>query len=146
MGRWKSLGTLKSFLWYIPQLSGASILCFHILSSLRAHHLTVGWWLQWLMTVTSFVYWYTVSIPFLHMYVCVCVFLYIYLPTCICSLVNQTWVHLPARSKANLLTLACGEGKYSVYCVAPQHGAEQGEQVARAQKTQTPQRLSGKSF
>ena len=29
---------------------------------------------------------------------------------------NHTWVHLPVHSKANLLTLGCGEGKYSVYC------------------------------
>ena len=36
-GRCKSRGSLKSFLWYAPQLSGASILCFHILSFLRAH-------------------------------------------------------------------------------------------------------------
>ena len=28
---------------------------------------------------------------------------------------NQTWVRLPVRSKANLLTLGCGEGKRSVY-------------------------------
>ena len=28
MGRCRSLGSLKSFLWYIPHLSGASILCF----------------------------------------------------------------------------------------------------------------------
>ena len=32
MGRWKSLGLLKSFLWYAPRLSVASILCFLILS------------------------------------------------------------------------------------------------------------------
>ena len=31
-------------------------------------------------------------------------------------LLNQTWVRLPAQSKANLLTLGCGEGKGSVYC------------------------------
>ena len=33
MGRCKSLGSLKSFLSYAFQVSGASILCFHILSS-----------------------------------------------------------------------------------------------------------------
>ena len=53
--RCKSLGSLKSFLWYASQLSGTSILCFHILSFLRAHQLTIGcgckgggcngWWL-----------------------------------------------------------------------------------------------------
>ena len=35
---------------------------------------------------------------------------------------KQTWVRSPARSKANLLTLGCGEGKYSVYCKAPNVG------------------------
>ena len=45
IGRCKSLGSLKSFLWYAPQLLGANILCFiHILSFLRAHHRE---WLQW---------------------------------------------------------------------------------------------------
>ena len=44
MGRCKSLGSLKSFLWYAPQLSGASILCFHTLSFLRAHRCRE--WLQ----------------------------------------------------------------------------------------------------
>ena len=41
MGRCKSLGSLKSFLWYAPQPSGASILsilCFLILSLLRVYH------------------------------------------------------------------------------------------------------------
>ena len=42
MGRCKSLGSLKSFLSYASQLSGASILCFHIPNFLRAHH---GEWL-----------------------------------------------------------------------------------------------------
>ena len=37
----------------VPQLSGTSILYFHILSFLRAE---LQWWLQLLMTVTSFVY------------------------------------------------------------------------------------------
>ena len=37
IGRCKSLGSLRSFLWYAPQVSGASLLCFHILSVLRAH-------------------------------------------------------------------------------------------------------------
>ena len=39
MGRYKSLGSLNSFFWYSPQLSGTSILCFYILSSLGAHQL-----------------------------------------------------------------------------------------------------------
>ena len=42
-------GSLKSLLWYALQLSGASILCFHIPSFLRAHQLTIEgcnhWWL-----------------------------------------------------------------------------------------------------
>ena len=76
MGRYKSLGSLKSFLWCASQLSGASILCFlilrdssgtllgcmqqliprwrpffvSVLSSLWAHHqgsyYVVAWW-QW---------------------------------------------------------------------------------------------------
>ena len=83
MGRWKSLGLLKLFLWYAPHLSGASILCFHILSFLGAHRGGVAavWWLldgrysfpSWVpsgltsspsavATITddcaSFVYWY----------------------------------------------------------------------------------------
>ena len=36
MGRSNRLNSLKSFLWYAPHLSGASILCFHILSFLGA--------------------------------------------------------------------------------------------------------------
>ena len=31
-------------------------------------------------------------------------------------LLSQTWVCLPTCSKANLLTLGCSEGKYSVHC------------------------------
>ena len=34
-------------------------------------------------------------------------------------LLNQTWVHSPTHSKANLLTLGRGEGKCSVYFRAP---------------------------
>ena len=47
MRRWKSLGSLKSFLWYVRQLSGASILCFPILRLLRVHRFGGG--LQWPM-------------------------------------------------------------------------------------------------
>ena len=39
----KRLGSLNSFLWYAPPLSGASILCFPILHFLRAQ---CGEWLQ----------------------------------------------------------------------------------------------------
>ena len=42
-GRCKSLGSQKLFLWHTPQLSGTSILYFHILSVLRVYH---GEWLQ----------------------------------------------------------------------------------------------------
>ena len=38
MGRCRNLGSWKSFLWYAPQLSGASILCFVILCSLWGHY------------------------------------------------------------------------------------------------------------
>ena len=37
MRRCKRLGSLKSLLWYTPQLFGAGILGFHLLSFLRAH-------------------------------------------------------------------------------------------------------------
>ena len=55
MGRYKSLGSLKSCLWYIAQLCGASLLCFSYPGSLRAHLLTVCdgcnyWWLGSLLT------------------------------------------------------------------------------------------------
>ena len=43
MGRCKSLGSLKPCLWCAPQLPGATMWCFHILSFLRAYH---GEWLQ----------------------------------------------------------------------------------------------------
>ena len=43
MGRCKSLGSRKSCLWYVPQLSGASIMYFHITSFFRVHHRE---WLQ----------------------------------------------------------------------------------------------------
>ena len=46
------------------------------------------------------------------------------------SVSDQTWVHSPKRSKANLLTPGCGEE--SVAFIA---GAKQGVQVANAQKT-----------
>ena len=87
--RCKSLGSLKSFLWYTPYISRASILCFNILSFLRAHQR------EWLQSdvclkagilsflsysrltssplvvvitddMTSFVYWYGRKIPFLN--------------------------------------------------------------------------------
>ena len=47
--RCKSLGSLKPSLWYESQLSGASILCFPILSLLRVHHCgsdCSGWYLN----------------------------------------------------------------------------------------------------
>ena len=39
-------------------------------------------------------------------------------------ILNQTWVHSLACSKDNLLTLACSEGKYSVYLQAPRKRPE----------------------
>lgn len=52
MGRWKSLGSLKSLFWYAPQLSGVSICVFTswVSSGLMslAHHRGDGcnhWWL-----------------------------------------------------------------------------------------------------
>ena len=42
MGRCKRLGSLKSFLWYAPQLSGASFLCFSHPESLLSSGLTIG--------------------------------------------------------------------------------------------------------
>ena len=45
MGRLKSLGSLKSFIWSAPQLSRASSLFFSILNPLKV----CSWeWLQWL--------------------------------------------------------------------------------------------------
>ena len=38
---------------------------------------------------------------------------------------NQTWVCLSTCSKANLLTLGCGEGKCSVYCMEPSKESRQ---------------------
>ena len=46
MGRCKSVGSLKSCLWYTPQLSGDSILYFRILSFLRAHRLPTWFTLE----------------------------------------------------------------------------------------------------
>lgn len=43
--------------------------------------------------------------------------------------------------KADLLTLGCSEGKYSIHC-----RAKQGDPAVHAQKTQTPHWLSGKGF
>ena len=80
MGRYKSLGSLKSFLWYAFQWSRASILFFPILNPLRytIGSACSGWWqpvflcfvfpqdsppgaavvADGLMTPTFFVYWY----------------------------------------------------------------------------------------
>ena len=50
MGRCKSLGSLKSFLWYAPQLSGASIQCILLILSLLGVHMWEwgGWSVWWL--------------------------------------------------------------------------------------------------
>ena len=83
--RFKSMGSLKSFLWYAPETCQASVLCFYILSFFRAHF---RGWLQfwWLLdanilsflfssglTISSclwlkfFAYWYGTNIPFLRL-------------------------------------------------------------------------------
>ena len=83
MGRYKSLGSLKSFLWYIPQLSGpvSWIFTSWVFSGLtfgsgcspvaaRWQVFIPSWvpseweWLQPLMAVPSFAYWCE-STPFL---------------------------------------------------------------------------------
>ena len=47
MGRYKSLGSLKSFLWYAPQLFGACLRYSHTLSFLRAQPREgLPWWLR----------------------------------------------------------------------------------------------------
>ena len=48
----------------------------------------------------------------------------------------QNW-----QKKANLFTLGCGEGHYSVCC-----WANQGKLMIYAQKTETSQWLLGKGF
>ena len=60
----------------------------------------------------------------------------------IALLPNQSWVCLASNSKADLLTLGCGEGKSSIHVA----GAKLGEWASHAQKTQTAQRLSGEEF
>ena len=42
---------------------------------------------------------------------------------------NQAWVRSPACGKANLVTPGCGEGKYSVYCKAPNVGPSKNGQL-----------------
>ena len=55
---------------------------------------------------------------------------------------NQTWVHSPAHSKANLLTPGFGEGKCSVYCRVP----SKESRATRAQNTQTYLMSFSKAF
>ena len=54
---------------------------------------------------------------------------------------NQTCVHLPVSSQTNLLTPGCSKEVQHLL-----QGTKQGERVAHAQKTWTPQGLSGKEF
>ena len=61
-------------------------------------------------------------------------------PRC-CYRTECGFAHLP-HSKANLLTLGCGKGNYSIYL----QDAKQGEGAARAQKMGSPRWLSGKGF
>ena len=55
---------------------------------------------------------------------------------------NLPGVHRLPFSKADLLTLGCGEGKSSIHVA----GAKLGEWASHAQKTQTAQWLSGEEF
>lgn len=52
---------------------------------------------------------------------------------------DQSGVHLPAQSKANLMTLGGGEGKYSALLQAPSKENMQ-------QETQTPWQVSEKGI
>ena len=59
MGRCKSLGSLKLFLWYAPWLSRASILLFLILNPWRTYsHRSKNAVAAGVMAAISFVYWY----------------------------------------------------------------------------------------
>ena len=58
---------------------------------------------------------------------------------------NQTWVHLPPHSKANLLTLVVVKERVALTAGA-QHGAKQEARLASARQTQSSRRLSGKGF
>ena len=62
--------------------------------------------------------------------------------TTLTLLQNLTRVHWLPLSKADLLTLGCGKGKYSIHVA----GAKLGEWASHAQKTQTAQWLSGEEF
>ena len=55
---------------------------------------------------------------------------------------NQTWVHSPVCSKANLLTPGYGEGKYSAYCRAP--SKENGQLMLKRPKL--PNGFQGRGF
>ena len=58
------------------------------------------------------------------------------------ALPNQTWVHLPASSKGNLLTPGCGEGRRSVYCRAP---SKESRQLV-LKRPELPEGFQGKVF
>ena len=55
---------------------------------------------------------------------------------------NQNLGPLGALSKANLLTLSCGEGKCSIYCKVP----DKESRTTHAQKTQIPHGFQGSIF
>ena len=57
-------------------------------------------------------------------------------------LLNQTWVHLPTCSKANLLTPGYSEGKCDIFCREPSKESK----AASAQNTRSPQWISRKTF
>ena len=46
-------------------------------------------------------------------------------------LLNQTWVHLPRLSKANLLILGYGKGKCSIYCRTPSKETSPAQKACR---------------
>ena len=126
IGRCNGLGSLKSAPSYASQLSGASILCCHILASSR---LPVGSgcslmapgscrsssWMPWRAEIADdcdfLIYWYGGKCSISHSEQSL-------FWSAVYMLWNQTWVQLPSGSKVNLLILGCGEGKCSIYCKA----------------------------
>ena len=59
---------------------------------------------------------------------------------------NQTWVHLPVHSKANLLAPGCGEGKYRVYCKAPNIGPTKEKGQLLNKRPELPDGFQGRVF
>ena len=61
MGRWKTLGSLKSFLWYTPWLSRVSILLVSTLNPSLLHSWEQLLWLRAWGPWHFFVYWYVMG-------------------------------------------------------------------------------------